>query len=57
MSSYDILLYATAPIICETRYGFSQGSVGLSLMSIGVGTFIGLVPVFDVASFPILTRG
>lgn len=39
---YLYLLFTTITDVFETQYGFSQGSVGLAYLGIGVGSFIGL---------------
>lgn len=39
---YLYLLFTTISAVFEGQYGFSQGSVGLSYLGIGVGSFIGL---------------
>jgi MFS family permease len=40
---YLYLLFTTISDVFETQYGFSQGSVGLSYLGIGIGSIIGLV--------------
>ncbi|KAJ5314042.1 uncharacterized protein N7443_000926 [Penicillium atrosanguineum] len=40
---YLYLLFTTISDVFETQYGFSQGSVGLSYLGIGIGSLIGLV--------------
>jgi hypothetical protein len=40
---YLYLLFTTFTVVFEGQYGFSQGSVGLSYLGIGVGSLIGLV--------------
>ena len=40
---YLYLLFTTISDVFETQYGFSQGSVGLSYLGIGIGSVIGLV--------------
>ncbi|KIX00130.1 uncharacterized protein Z518_10267 [Rhinocladiella mackenziei CBS 650.93] len=40
---YLYLLFTTLTIVFEGQYHFSQGSVGLSFLGIGVGSMIGLV--------------
>ncbi|KAL3707061.1 hypothetical protein TMatcc_008074 [Talaromyces marneffei ATCC 18224] len=39
---YLYLLFTTMTTVFETQYGFSQGSVGLAYLGIGVGSFMGL---------------
>lgn len=40
---YLYLLFTTISDVFETQYGFSQGSVGLSYLGIGIGSLVGLV--------------
>ncbi|KAJ5082220.1 hypothetical protein N7532_011263 [Penicillium argentinense] len=40
---YLYLLFTTISSVFEDQYGFSQGSVGLSYLGIGIGSIIGLV--------------
>lgn len=40
---YLYLLFTTISQVFEGQYGFSQGSVGLSYLGIGIGSFVGLV--------------
>lgn len=40
---YLYLLFTTITLVFEEQYHFSQGSVGLSFLGIGVGSMIGLV--------------
>lgn len=40
---YLYLLFTTISDVFENQYGFSQGSVGLSYLGIGIGSLIGLV--------------
>ena len=46
---YLYLLFTTITEVFEDRYGFSQGSVGLTYLGIGVGSLIGTI-VFGIAS-------
>lgn len=39
---YLYLLFTTISQVFEGQYGFSQGSVGLSYLGIGTGSFVGL---------------
>ena len=39
---YLYLLFTTLTLVFEGKYGFSQGSVGLTFLGIGVGSLIGL---------------
>ncbi|GAM43248.1 hypothetical protein TCE0_047f17904 [Talaromyces pinophilus] len=39
---YLYLLFTTMTDVFETQYNFSQGSVGLAYLGVGVGSFIGL---------------
>lgn len=41
--SYIYLLFTTFPRVFEGRYGFSNGSVGLVYLGLGIGCFISLV--------------
>lgn len=50
---YLYLLFSTITIVFEFQYGFSQGTVGLSYIGIGVGMFIGLA-IFGTLSDRIL---
>ncbi|KAK9856680.1 hypothetical protein MYU51_000511 [Penicillium brevicompactum] len=40
---YLYLLFTTITSVFEQNYGFSQGSVGLSYLGIGIGSIIGLI--------------
>lgn len=40
---YLYLLFTTISSVFEDQYGFSQGSVGLSYLGIGIGSIIGLM--------------
>lgn len=40
---YLYLLFTTITTVFEQTYGFSQGSVGLSYLGIGIGSIIGLI--------------
>lgn len=40
---YLYLLFTTISQVFEVQYGFSQGSVGLSYLGIGIGSLIGLL--------------
>ncbi|KAJ5092024.1 hypothetical protein NUU61_006894 [Penicillium alfredii] len=40
---YLYLLFTTMTLVFEDQYGFSQGSVGLAYLGIGIGSIIGLV--------------
>jgi len=52
---YLYLLFTTITEVFEGNYGFSQGTVGLTYLGIGIGLFIGL-GVFGVASDLILKK-
>ena len=39
---YPYLLFTTITIVFEAEYGFSQGTVGLTYLGIGIGMFVGL---------------
>lgn len=52
---YLYLLFTTLTEVFETQYGFSQGSVGLTFLGIGVGSLVGLA-IFGFASDQILKR-
>jgi hypothetical protein len=39
---YLYLLFTTITVVFEENYGFSQGSVGLSYLGIGIGSVLGL---------------
>jgi hypothetical protein len=41
--SYQYLLFTTFPRVFQIQYGFSNGSVGLTYLGIGIGSFLGLV--------------
>ena len=40
---YLYLMFTTFPRVFENQYGFSSGSVGLTYLGTGVGSFLGLV--------------
>lgn len=40
---YLYLLFTTFTLVFQQNYGFSSGSVGLTFLGIGVGSFIGLI--------------
>lgn len=40
---YLYLLFTTITTVFEQNYGFSQGSVGLSYLGIGIGSIVGLL--------------
>lgn len=46
---YLYLLFTTITNVFETTYHFSQGSVGLTYLGIGIGSFIGVF-LFGIAS-------
>jgi MFS family permease len=46
---YLYLIFTTLTLVFEVRYGFSQGSVGLTFLGIGVGSLLGLL-VFGTLS-------
>lgn len=46
---YLYLLFTTITHVFETRYHFSQGSVGLTYLGIGLGSFVGVF-LFGIAS-------
>lgn len=46
---YLYLLFTTITNVFETRYHFSQGSVGLTYLGIGLGSFVGVF-LFGIAS-------
>lgn len=46
---YLYLLFTTITEVYETRYHFSQGSVGLTYLGIGIGSLFGVV-IFGLAS-------
>lgn len=50
---YLYLLFTTITEVYEDRYGFSQGSVGLTYLGIGVGSVLGVV-IFGLFSDRIL---
>lgn len=52
---YLYLLFTTITVVFEGQYGFSQGSVGLTYLGIGIGSLIGLLAVGTVSD-PILKR-
>jgi len=52
---YLYLLFTTLTEVFEGQYGFSQGSVGLTFLGIGVGSLLGLL-VFGIASDLMLKR-
>lgn len=41
--SYQYLLFTTFPRVFQIQYGFANGSVGLTYLGIGIGSFLGLV--------------
>lgn len=46
---YLYLLFTTITEVYEKQYHFSQGSVGLTYLGIGIGSLFGLV-IFGIAS-------
>lgn len=52
---YLYLLFTTITMVFEGQYGFSQGSVGLTYLGIGIGSIIGLFAVGSMSD-PILKR-
>lgn len=52
---YLYLMFTTFPLVFEGTYHFSQGSVGLCYLGLGVGSMIGVV-VFAVTSDKILKK-
>jgi hypothetical protein len=52
---YLYLLFTTITLVFEEQYNFSQGSVGLTYLGIGIGNLIGLV-ILGTISDPILKR-
>lgn len=50
---YLYLLFTTITEVFEGQYGFSQGTVGLTFLGIGVGSLLGLL-IFGIASDRIL---
>lgn len=46
---YLYLLFTTITHVFETKYHFSQGSVGLTYLGIGLGSFVGVF-LFGIAS-------
>ncbi|KAL2052844.1 hypothetical protein ABVK25_006783 [Lepraria finkii] len=50
---YLYLLFTTLTEVYEGQYGFSQGSVGLTFLGIGVGSLFGVI-IFGIASDRIL---
>ena len=52
---YLYLLFTTITEVFQSTYGFSQGSVGLTYLGLGIGMFMGLI-VFGAASDWILKR-
>ena len=50
---YLYLLFTTITEVYEDQYHFSQGSVGLTYLGIGVGSLLGVV-IFGIASDKIL---
>ncbi|MCJ1288864.1 hypothetical protein MMC34_000395 [Xylographa carneopallida] len=52
---YLYLLFTTITEVFQSRYHFSQGSVGLTYLGLGIGMFLGLA-IFGAASDYILKR-
>lgn len=52
---YLYLLFTTMTEVFQGTYGFSQGTVGLTYLGIGIGSFMGLA-IFGVASDYILKK-
>lgn len=52
---YLYLLFTTVPSVYEEVYGFSQGSVGLAYLGIGIGMLIGLL-VFGTTTNAIMKK-
>jgi hypothetical protein len=52
---YLYLLFTTITEVFEGQYGFSQGTVGLTYLGLGVGMFFGLI-CFGLASDWLLKR-
>ena len=50
---YLYLLFTTITEVYEGQYHFSQGTVGLTYLGIGVGSFVGTI-IFGIASDKIL---
>lgn len=55
---YLYLLFTTMTTVFQSQYGFSQGSVGLAYLGIGVGSMLGLAVLGSVSDrlFGYLTR-
>ena len=52
---YLYLIFTTLTLVFENEYGFSQGSVGLTYLGIGVGSLLGLA-VFGTVSDRLIKR-
>lgn len=52
---YLYLLFTTITTVFQGQYGFSQGSVGLTYLGIGIGSILGLLVVGSISD-PILRR-
>jgi hypothetical protein len=52
---YLYLLYTTLPLVFGDKYSFSQGTVGLTYLGLGVGSFLGTL-IFGIASVRIVRR-
>ncbi|KIV95065.1 hypothetical protein PV10_02764 [Exophiala mesophila] len=52
---YLYLLFTTIGMVFEGTYGFSQGTVGLSFLGIGIGSMLGLV-IFGIISDRIVKK-
>jgi MFS family permease len=52
---YLYLLFTTISLVFERRYEFSQGSVGLTFLGIGVGSLLGLA-IFGVLSDKLIQK-
>ena len=52
---YLYLLFTTLTLVFEEKYHFSQGTVGLSFLGIGVGSMLGLV-IFGIFSDKVVKK-